>query len=149
MRSGRLQLCAALLLGLAACVGQDQPYRNAEAAVAEGRVQLSLGEAERAARAFTFATIKAPEDAIAHGYLGETLYRLGRARQAEAPLRRAVELDPTLVPAWNNLGLVLLDLDRSREATRVLRRAFALDSGRTDAIRMNLARAMEESGGDV
>ena len=115
----------------------------------EGRLQLALGDNERASRAFTFVTIKRPDDALAQGYLGESLYRLGRLRQAEAPLRRAVEIDPTLVPAWNNLGLVLLDTGRSREAVRVLRRAYALDSGQTDAIRMNLARAMEEDGEGV
>ena len=140
---------AILALLAAACVPSGEPYRNAEAAVKEGRVQLSLGEVERAVRALTFATLKRPDDPIAHGYLGESLYRLGRARQAETSLRRAVELDPALVPAWNNLGLVLLDTGRAREATRVLRRAYALDSGQTDAIRLNLARAMEEGGGDV
>ena len=115
----------------------------------EGRLKLAMGDYEPASRAFTYATIKRPEDAIAEGYLGESLYRLGRLKQAEPHLRRAVELDPALVPAWNNLGLVLLDTGRNREAVRVLRRAYALDSGRTDAIRMNLTRAMEEAGEDV
>ena len=112
-------------------------------------MKLALGDTEGAVDDFTSATVAAPGSALAAGYLGESLYRLGRLNQAEPHLRRATELDPTLVPAWNNLGLVLLDTDRPREAERVLRRAFALDSGQTDAIRLNLARAMEEAGADV
>ena len=140
---------AGLALCVAGCVSSGAPYRTPEAAIVEGRLNLAMGDYEAAARAFTFATIGRPDDAIAQGYLGESLYRAGRARQAEPYLRRAVELDETLIPAWNNLGLVLLDTGREREAARVLRRAYALDSGRTDAIRMNLERAMEEAGEDV
>ena len=140
---------AGLALCVAGCVASGAEFRDAGDAVNRGRALLAAGETEAAADAFQVAAIKAPDDAIAQGYLGETLYRLGRLRQAEPHLRRAVELDPALIPAWNNLGLVLLDTGREREAARVLRRAFALDSGRTDAIRLNLARAMEESGEDV
>ena len=142
-------LWAILSLVAAGCIPSDGAYRDPADALSDGRIRMAMGEYDSAAQAFTFATLRTPDDAIAQGYLGEALYRAGRLRQAEPHLRRAVEIDPELVPAWNNLGLVLLDTGREREAERVLRRAYALDSGRTDAIRMNLERAMEEVGEGV
>jgi Flp pilus assembly protein TadD len=74
--------------------------------------------------------------------LGSANLSLGRLGQAEQLLRRAVELDPSFVPAQNNLGVVLMERGKVPEARVVFQQAFAQDSGKTDSIRDNLKRAI-------
>lgn len=74
--------------------------------------------------------------------LGSANLRLGRLGQAEDLLRRAVEEDPTFVPAWNNLGVILMERGNVAEAAEIFRRAFATDNGNSDQIRDNLALAL-------
>jgi Flp pilus assembly protein TadD len=70
---------------------------------------------------------------------------LGRLGQAEQILRRAIEQDPSFVPAQNNLGVVLMEAGKIGEARVVFQRAYALDSGKTDEIRENLKQAIAAS----
>lgn len=74
--------------------------------------------------------------------LGSANLRLGRLGQAEDLLRRAVEADPSFVPAWNNLGVILMERGKTAEAAQVFRRAFATDNGDSDLIRDNLRLAL-------
>jgi Flp pilus assembly protein TadD len=64
-------------------------------------------------------------------------------------LRRALELDPTFVPAMNNLGVVLMEQGQIGEARAVFQQAFAQDSGQTDSIRENLKLAIALSEASV
>ena len=141
---GRRALLALALGALGGCVRGtlEADLADAGGALERGRAALRAGDPDLAAEWFARAGALDPENALAPALEGETLYRLGRLRQAEGPLRRAVELDPTLASAWNNLGLLLMDSGRNAEAVRALRIAFGLDSGATDAIRRNLAAAM-------
>jgi Flp pilus assembly protein TadD len=68
-----------------------------------------------------------------------------RLGQAERILRRAIEMEPSFVPAQNNLGVVLLEMGRFGEARATFQQAYALDSGKTDAIRDNLKAAIAAS----
>lgn len=68
---------------------------------------------------------EAPDSAAAHYNLGLAQTDRGRVIAAEKAYRRAVELDPDLVPAWVNLGGTLLMkwdfqgcLEANREALR-------------------------------
>jgi tetratricopeptide (TPR) repeat protein len=68
---------------------------------------------------------EAPNSAAAHYNLGLAQIDRGRVIAAERAYRRAVELDPDLVPAWVNLGGTLLMkwdfqgcLEANREALR-------------------------------
>ncbi|MCE2542567.1 MAG: tetratricopeptide repeat protein, partial [Acidobacteria bacterium] len=62
-------------------------------------------------------------------------------REAVAPLRRAMELQPDVAEAHNNLALALLQAGRAREALQPLRRAVELRPEYAEA-RYNLAHAL-------
>ncbi|MGL6211219.1 MAG: tetratricopeptide repeat protein [Paracoccaceae bacterium] len=81
--------------------------------------------------------------------IGSANLALGRLGQAEKMLRRALEVDPTFVPAMNNLGVVLMEAGNYGEARVVFQRAFAQDSGQTDSIRENLKLAIAQSEASV
>jgi Tfp pilus assembly protein PilF len=81
--------------------------------------------------------------------IGSANLALGRLGQAEKILRRALEIDPTFVPAMNNLGVVLMEQGNFGEARVFFQRAFAQDSGQTDSIRENLKLAIAQSEASV
>ncbi len=56
-------------------------------------------------------------------------YRLGRPRQAVAPLRQALTIDDRFAPGHYLLGLCLSALDQPVEATTALERAVRLEPG--------------------
>jgi tetratricopeptide (TPR) repeat protein len=68
-----------------------------------------------------------PFDPAAIRMLAELAGRIGRWRDAENLLRRAVELAPAWVPAKANLALVLGRLGRPAEALELLDEVFASD----------------------
>ncbi|EYD77858.1 Flp pilus assembly protein TadD [Rubellimicrobium mesophilum DSM 19309] len=103
--------------------------------MAAGQYQLALDAYMRAA-----AHEGLTPDTLAG--MGSADLRLGRLGQAEDLLRRAVEEDPTFVPAWNNLGVLLMEREKYGEASEVFRRAYAADSGNSDTIRDNLRLAL-------
>jgi tetratricopeptide (TPR) repeat protein len=72
------------------------------------------------------ATELLPEDAEAHGNLGNALRATGRFQDAVRSHRRALEINPGLASAHNNLGSALLDLGRLEEALAHFRQAVAL-----------------------
>lgn len=67
----------------------------------------------------------APENAVAAQMndMGASLASRGRPSEAEPFVRRALELDGTLVQAWRNLALLLVDRGRVEEARAVLEEA--------------------------
>ncbi len=68
----------------------------------------------------------APEDVQALYVLGGVLDRLGQHAEAEATLRRVLELDPGHAGALNNLGYSLADRnERLEEALDLIQRALA------------------------
>lgn len=81
--------------------------------------------------------------------IGSANLALGRLGQAEKILRRALEIDPTFVPAMNNLGVVLMEQGNFGEARVFFQRAFAQDSGQTDSIGENLKLAIAQSEASV
>ena len=120
--------------GLAGGDGAD-PLETGHRLMEAGEYQLALDAYMRAA-----ARQGLTPDTLAG--MGSADLRLGRLGQAEDLLRRAVEEDPTFVPAWNNLGVLLLEQGEYGEASEVFRRAYAADSGNSDTIRDNLRLAL-------
>lgn len=142
-------------LALAACIPANGVSRNAPFGVDArgeavdglivGHRLMEAGEYELALKAYFRA---AGEDGVTVDTLsaiGSANLALGRLGQAEQMLRRALELDPTFVPALNNLGVVLMERGQIGEARVVFQRAFAQDSGQTDSIRENLKLAIAQS----
>ncbi len=67
-----------------------------------------------------------PDDAEAHGNLGNVLRANGQLEGAVRSHRRALELNPRYAESHNNLGSVLQDLGRLEEAAASFRRATVL-----------------------
>jgi tetratricopeptide (TPR) repeat protein len=114
-----------------------------------GHRLMAAGEHELALKAYLRA---AGEDGISVdtlSALGSANLALGRLGQAEQLLRRAIDEDPSFVPALNNLGVVLMERDKPGEARVVFQQAFAQDSGQSDSIRENLRLAIARTEGPV
>jgi tetratricopeptide (TPR) repeat protein len=82
-----------------------------------GHRLMAAGEYELALKPYLRAASEQGINADVLSALGSANLHLGRLGQAEQILRRALELDPTFVPAMNNLGVVLME--RGRGATGV------------------------------
>ena len=107
-----------------------------------GHRLMAAGEYELALKAYHRAASERGATVDVYSAIGSANLHLGRLGQAETNLRNAIDIDETFVPAWNNLGVVLMEKGEVSEASQVFQTAFALDSGRTDAIRENLRRAL-------
>jgi tetratricopeptide (TPR) repeat protein len=114
-----------------------------------GHRLMAAGENELALRAYLRAAAQSGVNVDVLSALGSANLKLGRLGQAEQLLRRALEIDPTFVPALNNLGVVLMERGRPGEARGVFQQAFALDSGQSDSIRENLRLAIAQTEGNV
>ena len=114
-----------------------------------GHRLMAANEPELALKAYLRAAAEDGLRADVLSALGSANLSLGRLGQAEQLLRRAVELDPSFVPAQNNLGVVLMERGKVPEARVVFQQAFAQDSGKTDSIRDNLKRAIAMSENSI
>jgi tetratricopeptide (TPR) repeat protein len=151
-----LSLCAALLAG---CTPASGVSRNAPFGVdargkgvdgmTVGHRLMEAGEYDLALKAYLRGAGEVGINADVLSSIGSANLQLGRLGQAEAILRRALELDPEFVPALNNLGVVLMEQDNYGEARVMFQKAFALDSGETDSIRENLMLAIAKSEATV
>ncbi|MCV2868050.1 tetratricopeptide repeat protein [Defluviimonas sp. WL0002] len=128
----------------------DSPFAPSLDASAEESVDglivghrlMAAGEYELALKAYYRAASERGATVDVYSAIGSANLHLGRLGQAERNLRNAIDLDESFVPAWNNLGVVLMEKGEVAEASQTFQTAFALDSGRTDAIRENLRRAL-------
>jgi len=107
-----------------------------------GHRLMAAGDHELALKAYLRAAGEQGATLDVLSAIGSANLALGRLGQAEQILRRAIEQDPSFVPAQNNLGVVLLEAGKITEARRVFEKAFALDSGQTDSIKENLKQAI-------
>lgn len=114
-----------------------------------GHRLMEAGEYDLALRAYLRAAAEEGMNADVLSALGSVNLRLGRLGQSEQLLRRALEADPTSVPANNNLGVVLMETGRLGEARVVFQQAYALDSGSSDSIRENLRLAIARTESSV
>jgi Flp pilus assembly protein TadD len=110
-----------------------------------GHRLMESGEYELALKAYVRAASERGIDVDVLSAIGSADLALGRLGQAEQMLRRALELDPSFVPALNNLGVVLMERGKLGEARVVFQQAFAADSGQTDSIRENLRLAIAKT----
>ena len=90
---------------------------------------------------FELALALKPDREKPYGGLGLALIQLGRPREAEAALRRALNSRPIELGVLNNLGLALSQQNRFAEAVPYLQEAVAMDAHNVVA-RANLAEAL-------
>lgn len=146
-------------LALAACVpggavSRNSPYGvdargDAVDGLTVGHRLMEAGEPELALKAYMRAAGEQGINVDVLSAIGSANLALGRLGQAEQILRRALEEDPTFVPAMNNLGVVLMEQGKTGEARVIFQQAFAQDSGQTDSIRENLKLAIARSEATV
>jgi len=155
----RQAVAATFLITLAACStggfgAPDNPEGKfappttgapAEDGLTIGNRMMAAGQYELALSEFRRAAFDTELNAETLAAMGTANLGLGRLGQSEALLKRASKLDTTNPAILNNLGIVLMEREKLPEAVAVLRQAFALDSGRTPAIRDNLALALAKS----
>ena len=110
-----------------------------------GHRLMAAGEYELALKAYYRAGSEIGINSDVLSAIGSADLKLGRLNQAEQVLRRAIEQDPTFVPAINNLGVVLMEMRSFGEARAMFQQAYALDSGSSDEIRDNLRLAIARS----
>jgi protein O-GlcNAc transferase len=91
-----------------------------------GALEGQRGYATEAAQHLARACELEPQIAIFQHNLGEALRQLGQLPQAEAALRRAVELDQGLVPAWDSLIAMIQTAHGQALGVRDARRAELL-----------------------
>ena len=158
MALGRVVFLLLLAL-LAACAGElSSSGRNAPVADASrrsvdglevGHRLMAAGEYELALKAYYRAASEQGMTTDVLSAVGSADLKLGRLNQAEQILRRAVQEEPTFVPAINNLGVVLMEEGKYGEARGIFQTAFELDSGNSDEIRQNLRMAIARTESSV
>jgi Flp pilus assembly protein TadD len=111
------------------------------AAVLVNRSPVQPGEQLVAIEHFHQALTLRPDREKPYGGLGLALLHLGRFRDAEAALRRAIVGTPADIGQFNNLGFALNQQGRFAEAVTYLRRGVALDQHNVIA-RANLGQAL-------
>ena len=94
-----------------------------------GNVYSSAGRFEDAARWYTAALAKRPEDSDTRSELALTFY-LRTPRQPEqaiAELRRSLKTDPNHVPSLHNLAMMLIETKQYAESESTLARLEQAD----------------------
>jgi tetratricopeptide (TPR) repeat protein len=113
---------------LPACAGapEGDAARQAEALLQDGKAEAALDTYRAAQERFPAAAV------LVHGE-GLALYMLERDDAAEAALRRAIQMDPSMPGPHVSLGHVLARLDRQEEAVAAYEAAVALHPGEAAA----------------
>ena len=144
-----LTVCTALLAGCTPGTGvsRNNPYGidangHGVDGMTVGHRLMAAGEYELALKSYYGAAAEHGVNVDTLSAIGSANLKLGRLGQAEKILRRALEQDPTFVPALNNLGVVLMEQGKPGEARFIFQQAYAQDSGQSDSIRENLKRAI-------
>lgn len=107
--------------------------RDAQAVHAKARDALAGRDYEAAREGFQDLVNHDPRDAVARHGLGTALAQLGRYREAEEELRRAIGLRPGFPEALLNLAGVLQSTGRYKESEDPLRRALKAKPAYLDA----------------
>lgn len=94
----------------------------AESLESQGHFSVSREVLESALRHF-------PSDPYLHGYLGETLWRLGERQEAVAQLSLAVDLDPEYEWAWRTLKAYCRETGQAGRVTTLVRELTARRPG--------------------
>ncbi|MFW9963542.1 MAG: tetratricopeptide repeat protein [Candidatus Sifarchaeia archaeon] len=103
------------------------------------KTSSAIYEADLRTRLATF-----PRDVLAWFALGRYLRSIGRLREAEDALRKAIAINPKPAPFWEELALTLVDLGRIDEAYTICDQNLRRDN---DSIQKRVAelRKLERS----
>jgi len=94
----------------------DAAPRSAKDWVIEGCRQAEVADTSGAIRSFRKALQLHPDDAEAHFYLADALYRLGKLEAALERYLSATEHDPEYLEAWTQIGCIYAELRKFADA---------------------------------
>lgn len=134
-----------LVLSEPARSGQDDAKQKAVAAFEEAQNAQQRGDMASAVRLYTNAIASDPTLYQAYYQRATALVTLGKDKEAEADLKKVIELKPDFARAHRALGLILLDRGMTEEAKRELARAIESDPKLT-GVRIFYASALIKSG---
>lgn len=146
-----LWLLALLILNSLVVFGQTSRSnsidlrQNAAAAFEEGQSAQQRGELNLAVKLYSKAITADSSLFQAYYQRATALIALGRESEAEADLKRVLELDQTFARAHRALGQILLDRGMTEEAKRELNRTIELDPT-LPGVRTFYASALIKSG---
>ena len=86
-----------------------------------------------------------PDNPVTQTNLGLALTLMGRPDEACIHLKKAIEVDPTCVPAYANLGSVLLKMGLAEESLVCLKKALQIDPNFVSA-HLNIANTLLQTG---
>jgi tetratricopeptide (TPR) repeat protein len=92
-----------------------------------------MGDYEASGKFYTDTARLFPNNADAHHGLGWTLRSMGKGRDAEAPLRRAIALESNDSKSHTELGNALFDMDRWAEAELEYRHVITIGPNKADS----------------
>lgn len=119
--------------------------QSAAAAFEQGQNAQQRGELNSAVRLYTNAITSDPTLYQAHYQRATALIALGRDVEAEADLKKVIEVKPDFARAHRALGQILLDRGSTEDAKREFARAIELDPKLT-GVRLFYASALIKSG---
>ncbi len=125
---------------------EDLSY--APAHVQLGFIALESRDTTTAVSEFDLAVQIAAEDPVLRYQYGYTLHELGRAKEAEEQLRKAIELEPEFATPYFTLALALAAQGRDAEAGAELR-TFLARAPRSDLRREEATRHLDRLSGSV
>lgn len=125
---------------LSAFAGDDP-----DALIALGNTYQLAGRTADAVRTFEHLSAIDPKNGIAHENIGIAKLQAGNFAGAEASLRKAIDVDPSLAGAYTALGVVFARTNRRNDAIGAWQRAVALDARDFSAM-YNLIVNLVESG---
>lgn len=145
-----------------AAIALNPSLASAHVTLADALVRLKSPEAVAAAEA---ATKAAPDNPVAYAALGDALMAAGKVGDAEAPLRRAIELEPKRAASHAQLATILdgkgdaegviaevstaLQLDPSLRDLYALRGRAYLKKGKEDEALQDLHAAVASPTADA
>ena len=94
---------------------------NLEILDAQGRAEMAAGDSQRAISTFKKLTALQPRNPVHEMRLADAYLKVQDRNAADRSLRRAVELQPDLVPAQRNLAMLAVQDKRPQDALAVAR----------------------------
>lgn len=116
-----------------------------DALIALGNTYQLAGRTADAVRTFEHLAAIDPKNGIAHENIGIAKMQAQDFAGAEASLRKAIDVDPSLAGAYTALGVVFARTNRKSDAITAWQRAVAIDAGDFSAM-YNLIVNLIEAG---
>jgi arylsulfatase A-like enzyme/tetratricopeptide (TPR) repeat protein len=118
---------------------------DADALIALGNAYQMAGRTGDAVRTFEHLAAVDPKNGVAYENIGIAKLEARDLAGAEASLRKAIEVDPSLAGAYTALGVVFARTNRRNDAIDAWKQAVSIDAGDFSAL-YNLVVNLVEAG---